>query len=170
MPNYCDYELKIKGEKENVMKVVSYLQADYSYENGYSNCTADKHFFRVFEADTAYEQIEDDGLFSVVVYGYCAWSVYCCMFKGVHTYYNDWTEGKKAKLNEPFKGINMEDITKELNLTVEIFSSEPGVGFMEHYLVENGEILVNECVKYYEQENEEGDYEGVGGLEWAYAI
>ena len=86
------------------------------------------------------------------------------MFKGVHTYYNDWTEERKAKLNEPFKGINMEDITKELNLTVEIFSSEPGVGFMEHYLVENGEISVDECVKYHEVENEEGDYEGVGGF------
>lgn len=51
-----------------------------------------------------------------------------------------------------------------LNVTMEIFSSEPGCCFQEHFVIENGEISVNECVDFYEFDDVES-FESEGGLE-----
>lgn len=177
MPNYCNYEMKIVGKKENVGKIVSYLQAEYNYNYDwekeiykFSKCTADKHFFRVFEADLL--DTEDDydvknKLIAVTVNGSCAWSVYCCMFKGEYTYYSN----PKSKY-DIFKGTNMEDVTKELDLKVEIFSEEFGNNFMEHYLIDKGNILINECKDFETKYDKEEDVYVIasGGLDWDYQI
>ena len=41
MPNYCDYEMKIKGTKKNCKEWLSRMN-DYEKEN---------HFWRIFDAD-----------------------------------------------------------------------------------------------------------------------
>ena len=51
-----------------------------------------------------------------------------------------------------------------LNVKMEIFSSEPGCCFQEHFIIENGEISVNECVDFYEFDDVES-FESEGGLE-----
>ena len=43
MPNYCDYEMKIKGTKKNCEEWLSRMN-DYEKEN---------HFWRIFDADIA---------------------------------------------------------------------------------------------------------------------
>lgn len=49
------------------------------------------------------------------------------------------------------------------NVTLEIFSSEPGCCFQEHFVIENGNITVNECVGFYEFDSLES-FESEGGL------
>lgn len=180
MPNYCDYEMKINGKKENVEKLISYLQAEYSYKgDGTVECSADKHFFRVFGADVLEEYEIDPGkedtLYTAIVGGCCAWSVYSCMMQGEHTYYNRVKESNKKE----FYGTHMIEATRELDLEVEIFSEEPGCGFMEHYRIDKGEVLVDDCVDWCELYDEEGEpiydeetgeQETEGGVEWAYTI
>lgn len=175
MPNYCNYGMKIKGQKENVEKLVSYLKADYYYkEDGTVECSADKHFFRIFEVEETHSENEGD-LYSSMVYGYCAWSVYSCMMQGEHTYYNRFKEKDKKE----FYGTHMVEATNELDLEVEIFSEESGMGFMEHYIIDKGKVLVDDCVDWRELYDEEGEpiydeetgeQKAEGGMEWAYTI
>ena len=97
MPNYCNYEMKIKGRKENVDKFVSYVKADYHYdeiinENNdkeavYKELTSDKHFYRIFEACIIDEEIFENGDSEVIISGYCAWSILSCMTDDFGSYY-----------------------------------------------------------------------------------
>lgn len=193
MPNYCNYGMKIKGKKENVDKMISYLQADYEYIKAKNiapnlfeeddieyykldKCTADKHFFRVFEAehDKDSDEEREDGMVAAYVQGYCAWSVHSCMFSGPHTYYTDWNQCKC----DDFRGTHMQQATKDLGLVVEIFSEESGCCFMEHFVVDKGEIIENECVDWeelYDEDgepilDENGEQMSKGGLDWDFTI
>lgn len=188
MPNYCQFEMKLKGEKENLVKAYDIISADYNYkEDRTLECSADKHLFRIFEAD--YEGKWDrsvDGAFpvksveesideygegnSLLISGSCAWSVYSCMFEGDYTYYNDWNKEERAKYSE-FKGTTIQKVSEELKLTIEIFSEEPGCSFMEHYVIHEGEVLISDEIEYKEEYDEIlDDYTCSGGIEWKYTI
>lgn len=41
-------------------------------------------------------------------------------------------------------------LTKRYEVSVEIYSAEPGCEFQEHYYLSNGELLEDECVEYRE--------------------
>ena len=65
MPNYCDYEMKIKGTKKNCEEWLSRMN-DYEKEN---------HFWRIFDADIVVfddiatkgiTQFEAENLFSII--------------------------------------------------------------------------------------------------------
>ena len=161
MPNICCYEMKIIGKKENVNKLITYLQAFYDYNSSAEVCKEDKHFFRVFDA---YVDEQTDQY--AIVSGSCAWSVTSCMLhQGNINYYTDF----KKRYPKIFQGTCMEETTEELDLKVEIFSEEPGEGFMEHYLIDKGKILIDDCVDYYEEYDEETDeIHPIGGLKWEY--
>ena len=53
--------------------------------------------------------------------------------------------------------LSLENASKNLNLLIEAYSSEPGVGFQEHFVIANGIILVNECLDYFEAYIEDWD-------------
>ena len=144
MANYCDFQMKIIGKKENVQAFVSYLQAEYQYQDGYSNCTADKHFFCVLETEVITERTLFSGEYMMKIRGCCAWSVRRCMFKGEYTYYNRWTEKDRLSLKESFRGTHLEEATRDLDLKVEIHSQEPHCGFREHYILEAGHVVLED--------------------------
>lgn len=139
MPNYCNYEMKVTGIKENVEEFINIIQADYYIdENGHSDC--DRHFWRVFEAEVYNTGFQDDKYFAEL-YGYCAWSVYSCMCDGEYTYNGD---------HPNMGGTTLEIESKRLNLTIELFSDEPGCEFAEHFLFINGDWVINDCVDFQE--------------------
>lgn len=194
MPNYCDFNMKIVGERKNIEELISILDADYSYEpispdlingktyplvhqppspiyyttNGYklAKLTGPRHMFRVFEA---YVDRSVDEPNASYISGYCAWSVYSCMFGTSHTYYDDFITEKYGNKYIGFMGTTLPDESRKLNLKIEVYSEEPGCGFMEHYLIDNGEILIEDCVDYQEVLDEEGietgEYKIIGGFE-----
>ena len=151
MPNLCHYIAKIKGDKKDVETLLSYLESGYTYfkdnetypwldekykmnftdGDKHLYCDADKHFWRVFECDK-FEEDDDGQEYYVMVEGDCAWSVHSCMFEGPLTYSDISKDDGFYRLKKEHS-TTMEEATKKLNLTVEIFSSEPGVGFAEHY-------------------------------------
>lgn len=167
MPNYCNFTMKIKGKAGDIMTLANWLNADYHYveegndaswnqppKNGsevifkegnitlYTN--EEHHFYRVFSFDVGDITEEDDGLYSVIGFGDCAWSVYSCMFDGPQTYYGDHKDGGVRT-----HAITIPDACEKLGVWVEIFSSEPGCCFAEHYRVSNTGAI---------EENEEYDY------------
>lgn len=194
MPNYCDFDMKIVGERKNIEELIAVLNSDYNYEpisphhisggnyplvhqppspiyyttNGYKleSITGPRHMFRVFEAYV--NRIKDEPNASYLS-GYCAWSVYSCMFGTPHTYYDDFITEKHGNKYIGFIGTTLPDESRRLNLKIEVYSEEPGCGFMEHYLIDNGEILIEDCVDYQEVLDEEGmeigEYKIIGGFE-----
>ena len=118
MPNYCDFSIKVVGSKENCDKFFNLLD---SYDDN-------NHFWRIFEAYVA-DEYNNDTETSMYICGYCAWSLEtCCRASGYS------------------KGIDLFEInTRNLNLKMEAYSREPGVGFEEHYIYEYGECVEDEC-------------------------
>lgn len=139
MPNYCEYEMKIKGSKNAIERVMKCLNADYDYSKGKPS---HKHFFRVFGAYNDEEmEKNEDGTFTQYLYGDCAWSVYCCMCSGEHTYYNHC----KEEFSKNFMGTTLLEQSKDCE--IEVFSEEEGMNFSEHYLFVKGECVVDHCVE-----------------------
>ncbi len=188
MPNYCTAKIVIKGYKDNVDDFVKCLRADYNY--GTMEFSHRKHFYRIFEVYDLDEEI--NGLEKTKnVEITCAWSVYSCMFDGPFTYYSDCTmmpdKGDIIKSYMPFN--DRDDIdkvkeyaawhiihsthimaeTKRLGLFVEIISEEPGMGFQEHYVINQSVLVKNEesdFAEYYIGDNEtKKDWEDDYGFE-----
>ena len=120
MPNYCDYAMRVKGTYEAIDEMEKRL-TDYDHT---------PHFWRVFEAnrtDGISEVPEGDDADMVTEFsGTCAWSVFSCMCKGKGTYANDCTDKSVT--------TSLSETAKELELEIEVYSEEPGIGFAEHYL------------------------------------
>ncbi len=162
MPNYCSYSMKVTGEPVNVREFIEVIQRN--------DHTSGRHFYRVFEAYVDNESTIDDDKYAIIN-GECAWSVHSCMMEGPNTYsYEEITEYKnkkgvvsnlkklddlvtkinciyeEAKLEE---GLLVSSLLREsrlLNLTIEVFSEEPGGCFEEHIVARNGKILIDESV------------------------
>ena len=138
MPNYCNYEMKVKGSKKAIERVMECLKADYNYLEGKPS---HKHFFRVFEACENDLEKNEDGTYTMLIFGYCAWSVYSCMCGGEHTYYNDCKKNHK----DIFMGTTLKEQSR--GCEIEVFSEEEGMEFSEHYLYKNGKCLIDDSVK-----------------------
>ena len=137
MANNCDYKMSVTGLNENVREFIKIMQADYS-----SKPEAMPHMWRIFEAwETEAEEL-GDGIIRTYIEGDCAWSVNSCMFEDGCTYQN------QHKNDPNNKGTSVPAESKRLNLVIEIYSSEPGCAFQEHYLVALGEILIDACVDW----------------------
>jgi len=165
MPNYCDFYMRIKGEKQNVYKFATWLSADYNYCDGKpeiyveidgKKMSTEHHIgWRVFECYFE-EDVFDKGYFgkediiTLSLSGYCAWSVNSCMFDGPFTYYADNHNECIEKYGED-KSLTLPMACEKLNLEVEVFSSEPGMCFSEHYRIDsNGELTIDEETGYVE--------------------
>lgn len=141
MPNYCNYELKAKGEKENLEKLIEILN------NNYNMSEEDPlHMFRIFEATPTFDNEEKTFL---TVRGYCAWSVYSCMMEGFCTYYSDSYKDTNA--------TTIDRLAKDLNLYIEIISEEPGMCFMEHIMCYPDGEIIHESLPWYEFDIEDYD-------------
>ena len=137
MANNCYYKMCVTGQSENVREFIKIMQADYS-------CKPEDppHMWRIFEAfETETEEL-GDSIIRTYIEGDCAWSVNSCMFEDGCSYQN------QHKNDPNNKGTSVPAESKRLNLVIEIYSSEPGCAFQEHYLVAFGEILIDDCVDW----------------------
>lgn len=138
MPNYCNYEMKIKGSKRAIQRVVDCLKADYNYDHGKP---AHKHFFRVFDVYENEMEKNEDGTYTLFVCGDCAWSVHSAMVSKTGESYYSYL---KKNFPQDFMGTTLFEQSK--NCEIEVFSEEPGCEFSEHYLFKNGVCLIDDCV------------------------
>ena len=148
MPNYCYYQMCVKGSKKNVDEFIKVINAHYDY--GTMEFSHDRHFFRVFEANCDEIEEVDDDVYKAYISGDCAWSVSTCMLE--NGYYKD----VKERYPKYFRGTTLPIESQRLNLAIEVYSEECGMCFSEHYQIVNGEMLIDECVDY--EEYYIGDY------------
>lgn len=126
MANYCAFDLKVAGRDAAVQDFIRMLKHDPSLP-GYG-------LGRVFSFDALPDTEEhcpdDPSLVSIQGYGDCAWSIQSALM--------DW------------KPYTLTDVSENLGLVIEAYSSEPGCQFQEHYLVSKGDVLLEECIDYEE--------------------
>lgn len=126
MPNYCDFEGKVKGTKNDVKDFMEALNAEYNYETGVVEKT---HFYRIFGILSLYEDGDETAYFE----GYGAWSLSSML--SAHGYHQDF----KDKF---YKGTCLEDFAKtHPTIEIEMIGVEPGMAFTERVRVKNGEAI-----------------------------
>lgn len=154
--------MKVTGEPDKIREFIEVIQRD--------DYNAGRHFYRIFNADIDDENTIEEGF--VIINGDCAWSVHTCMMEGQGAYsqeefieyhkklqevekkINNKTDlalknnylCEKQHLEESLKASSLIRESKLLNLTIEVFSEEYGVGFQEHYVIQNGNVIIDECV------------------------
>ena len=133
MANYCEYMMKITGRKESVDELIQMMQWKGKYE--------DNGLGRIYDCWVGDVEELNDTFVSVYVNGNCAWSVLTSM--------RDYN-GRQPSL---------ESETERLGLVVEVYSSEPGMCFQEHCMIDKGEVVFEECINY--EEHWIGDFDSL---------
>ena len=144
MPNICSYEMKVIGIKENLDKFVEVLQNDYHIGDKDNKL----HMYRVFEAEMFDEEQLSNDKYEYSIYGTCAWSVASCMTDSAASYYADYHK----------KDVNatcLRHLSDDLNLMIEVYSTEEGMGFQEHFFFDKGNVTINECYSVYAENFDE---------------
>lgn len=134
MANECVFDLLVKSKNKrnlsNVKKYIMDINDDLDYTDG-------RFLYRTgFDNRRVKEIIKKEEYYILRLEGYCAWSCFSCMF--------DFSSGYLKYKNE-LNLISLNEICKEENVQIEVFGREYGVGFLEHYFVnENGELVCQE--------------------------
>ena len=160
MPNYCDYELRLRGQKKSVLKLAEWLEANYCYseepkvylERDGMKIPTEHHIgWRIFDCyynAVPFKILADDTDITLYANGYCAWSVYSCFMEGPFTYYTD-NHDEMMERNGKDYSLTLPMACRELMVEAEIFSNEPGMCFAEHYQIsKDGEVLKEEETEY----------------------
>ena len=128
MANICTFDMQIAGAPAAVEEFVQMLKWEGKFENqGLGRVYSFECDLSSFETDPA-----GSSAIQVVGFGDCAWSV--------------WT----AMRDRPSGMPSLESETKRLGLAVDVYSSEVGIGFQEHVLIDKGTVLEDECEDYFE--------------------
>lgn len=163
MANLCDFSMMIVGKKENI---------DLFHKMMTQNGTT--WMGRGAEAEIYFID-EEDGKCRAEINGWCKWSVEAAMVNNaisMRTHPEKWSGHGKDDNGNDLRFITLFEACKELDLDMEVYSSEPGCEFQEHYLFRDGELEISECVHYTEEYNEEDDeYISHGGFgDWEFEI
>jgi hypothetical protein len=80
------------------------------------------------------------------------------MLEGPHTYFDDLSQREDSRVTSLYRE------SERLGLDIEVYSTEIGVGFSEHYIISNGDEIVNEESDYAEYFYD-GEYGKIGESE-----
>lgn len=141
MPNWCEYEMKVvaKDHKaiDRLLSIMNYRDSEF-------------YLYRVASARMSVFDNTYPNVCSAIIEGDVAWST------------NYWTSPRKEDDIASDTGARLarlQDICEKLDIAVEIFSREPGIGFQTHEVINNlGEIELDECVDWTEE------YEDLDGV------
>lgn len=139
MANICSFNMKVIGKHEDIEKFYNAMSQNGKIYMG-----------RGAAAEISYH---DDCAF---IDGWCKWSVISALIHNAQSMRTEperwhWGNGDPSEL----EFITIVEATEKWNLVVEVYSEECGCCFQEHYVFDNGDILVDECVDYYEHWIEE---------------
>ena len=87
------------------------------------------------------------------------------MFEGKGTYYEEYNKYEGSKVT------SIPKLSEQLSLDIEIYSEEEGMGFEEHYIISDGEVLKEECFDLVKVQCEgTDDYECYSPVPWVFTI
>lgn len=141
MANNCFYTMKVVAKNENA---INRLLSVMRYE--------DNEFF-IYRCNSAYlTSMHKEGEFFVgMVGGDVAWSCYRWITDNENkneklcTGYITGKGGIRVSQYGPAHYAPLTVVCRNLNIGIEIFSQEAGIGFQEHYIIDHrGAVVVNE--------------------------
>lgn len=150
MANFAAFRLRAKGKFNDLQELYEML----SYEHPENLC-----FYRVIEANLMGFEDAKDGFSILEVDGDCAHSAQISMLVDGHT------------SSEECKVTNIQEMSKRLNLKIQIKSIEFAECFEEHIYVDNGEILIleeEEFELYYDDDDVEHGEGPTMDIEWKF--
>ena len=162
MANICSFSMIVRGTKENIETFKNMM-----------NQVGTVHMGRGAEID--FEDMEElnDNEYRCQIDGQTKWSIQSSLVDDAISMRSNndmWWFGEnvdKTKLSF----VTLFEACEQLNMDMECFSEEPGCGFQEHYLFQNGELQKDECVDYSEEYDEDADeWVTEGGFEWDFEI
>lgn len=121
MANHCYFEMRVKGTKANCEEFFQAMKGEGKYSG---DKWENQGVGRVFDVDLINEgNTESDGYYFLS--GDCAWSI-------------------ETAMRNPNNPNNIAELSEHLELTIEAFSQEEGLQFMEYFCIENGEVTKDE--------------------------
>lgn len=123
MANYCEYDMHVCGAEGDVNEFVSILQRKHNKRR-----LPDA---RIYSAEVYSSYNDADGNYVACIFGDCAWSVFTSMLYGKY----DMDKGLGLIIT------TLVDESRILNLKIEVWSQEVGIGFQEHYLLNYGDVI-----------------------------
>ena len=158
MANSCDFEMKVKGKGENVRELIKLIEdnaLDVSEERCFGGWIDNIMF------DIEYNPSEKTCI--GIITGECKWSVLLSLLGAEGSYFD------KMKNDGDESNVTCLEIeSQRLGVEIEIYSSEYGVGFEEHFLIRNGVLEINECIKawklykyYFEDEDASDEFKEI---------
>lgn len=144
MANYCEVDMRICGEKENVEKFIDALTLK---GNTYIGRGINIHIGSEGEFD------EEDN--SIQILGQCKWSLESSLV----------TKVREIRLSNPEKEVlTIEEACKKFHVNCEAFTEEPGCCFAEHFIYEFGEGEWDVCHYSEDYDEKKGEYVANGGF------
>lgn len=123
MANVCMYKMEVTGMDENVAKFVEYMKGD-----------KEKRLCGVYTDEVYYMYYNNKH----IVNGGCKHSIYISMLEMVDSYYDRLTEEEKTEFT------SIEELSKELELTIEIVGKSDIGADREDINIEHGRITHHE--------------------------
>ena len=130
MANICSFIMCVKGDHENIESFYNALIQKGTIWMG-----------RGADADIDYE--DENKAF---VTGQCKWSVYSALISNAISMRKEPDTWHFEEWQKDLEFITLEEACAKWHLEMEIYSEEYGIGFQEHYLIKNDEVIINECV------------------------
>mgnify|MGYP000202751213 CR=1 FL=1 len=135
MNGWCGYEMRTVGTRENLQKLERIMNNKESI-----------HMDGIHYAESYDIKKMNDQLYIGSFCGECTKSVYFSMVEGEGCFY-------PGRIN----GTSLVELSKELDLKIEIYSIEPVERFEEHYFIKDGKCIVKEKKEYEEYSANEKD-------------
>ena len=136
MANICSFSMCVKGTHENIESFYNAMSQNGKIYMG-----------RGADAEIRYEDEEDRAFID----GWCKWSIQSALIDNaisMRTEPNIWSFGDVDASTLEF--ITLFEACERWNLAVEAYSEECGCCFQEHYIIENEDLLCDDCVEWNE--------------------
>lgn len=131
MANICSFIMCVKGDRENIESFYNALIQKGTIWMG-----------RGADADIDYE--DENKAF---VTGQCKWSVYSALIGNAISMREKPDTWHFEEGQKDLEFITLEESCAKWHLEMETYSEEYGIGFQEHYLIKNDEVIINDCVE-----------------------
>ena len=136
MANICSFSMCVKGQHKDIESFYNAMSQNGNIYMG-----------RGAEAEIRYEDEESRAFID----GWCKWSIYSAMISNaisMRTETEIWSFGDVDPSKLEF--VTLMEACERWNLVVEAYSEECGCEFQEHYIIDNGELVEEQCVDWYE--------------------
>ncbi len=136
MANLCSFVMRVRGDHNNIEKFYNAM-----CQNG------NVYMGRGADAEIKYE---DDNVAEIS--GCCKWSISSALIRNaisMRTEPDKWYFGPDFNFSKT-QFVTLVEACRRWNVDMEVYSEESGCHFQEHYMVVDGELVIDECVEWNE--------------------